>query len=337
VEIVSPIMNATESIWSEHLDTLFEVLDNYFHLTVNPACSTHVHIQPAGGWTVTDVRSLFKATAVFDDAITKIMPASRKQTPWARSSFRDITNFDSKNREEVSLKPEISKVEQNLFTFFKSKQTWKQLFDHFDKTIQKNENINLLADMRGVSMNFKSIISNCGTVEFRRPPGVTTAEEARRWAAFALGFVSASLDPKSGLNKQWSSMPGKDNATVRNLQEFVKNGLMRLAALTNKTSWKNEVDTSSFKEDKSEPFSLTTYSANVIHAKLLKAEKESSYEHKVRLLFSVFISPHPTLSSHFRFAIYLFSFSLLPPLLSFLFHSFPLSFAFAFAFALHSI
>ncbi|KAK4153474.1 putative amidoligase [Chaetomidium leptoderma] len=117
VEMISPIMSATEPQWIAHLDIMFLALAGAFHLHVNPACSTHIHMQPVGGWKVADVRSLFKATAVFDDAITKIMPAPRKQTPWARSSFREITAFDPKDPKQVSLKPKLSKVEQDLLAF----------------------------------------------------------------------------------------------------------------------------------------------------------------------------------------------------------------------------
>ncbi|KAK4135479.1 hypothetical protein BT67DRAFT_278012 [Trichocladium antarcticum] len=143
VEIVSPVMSVRESKWTTELKSLFSVLQDAFHLSTNHACSAHIHIQPVGGWKPADIRSLFKATAAFDDAITRVIPA-RKYT------------------------------------------------------------------------------------------------------------------------------------TVSNLQEFIQRGLIHLAACTHNSLWTKVVDTRSFKEDESKPYTLTIYSAALIWAKLLKAEKQHS-------------------------------------------------------------
>ncbi|KAK4040551.1 putative amidoligase enzyme-domain-containing protein [Parachaetomium inaequale] len=287
VEIVSPIMNAADGakgIWSDDLDVIFSALARVFDIEVNSACSMHVHMKPEAGWTAADVRSLFKATAVFDDAITKIMPASRKQTPWAKSSFRAITSSDP---EEAKMVPELSAAERGLVKTFAdmkaSNTTWQHLFNHFDTTIQKTKDIDKLADKRGVSMNFIPINKDvCHTVEFRRPPGVKTAEAAKRWVGFALGFVSAALDPNSGWEQLWSPVPAKKDATVDNLQSFIGNGLERLANLTGRRNWKSVVDPKSFKTDPSNPLALKKYEPGVIQAKLLKAMKQlGSFEEKV--------------------------------------------------------
>lgn len=301
-------MYATEWVWFRELKAIFPALDEAFDFQSNAACSTHIHMKPVGGWDpgAANVRSLLKAAAVFDDAITRIMPATRKQTPWARPNFREIAG----DPKEAHLNPfQLSTAEKGLVTFFNnmktSKKAWEHLFKHFDNKVKKRENIDRFADTRNVSMNFVPINGSCQTVEFRRPPGVGTATEAVRWVAFALGFVSAALDPESSLVKQWS--PQKNDATVTDLQKHIGSGLMRLASLTGKDSWKTVVRSKSFEEDTSKPYPLSRYSPAVIAAKLLKSQKPSSLEEKVCLLFS--FPPIPVLLAlllHFCFSFPIF-------------------------------
>jgi hypothetical protein len=182
----------------------------------------------------------------------------------------------------------LSDAEEELVAFFNKmkhlKMTWAHLFNHVDDKVKTTQDIRRLADGRGVSMNFTSVNANCQTVEFCRPPGVAGAKEARKWVAFALGFVSASLDPKSpNWDKQWSSK--KNDATIADLQKFIGSGLGRLAFLTSKSSWKTALN-HTFEEDRSEPYSLNMYDPKVIRAKL---EKASLFEEAVCLHFFLFL------------------------------------------------
>ena len=76
-------MNDTEWVWHKSLYDIFSALDDVFHFGLNAACSMHIHIRPVEGWDRAGVklRSLLGAPAVYDYAITKIMPAERNQTP----------------------------------------------------------------------------------------------------------------------------------------------------------------------------------------------------------------------------------------------------------------
>ena len=288
MELVSPIMSDADWVWSDVLDTIFESLDSAFVIHVNAACSMHVHIKPVLGWNPAGVRSLAKAAAVFDDAITKIMPPSRKLTPWARSSFRQITRWT--DPAEVRLLPALSSTSKDLAASFHKvttgEKTWKHLFDHFESKIKRNESIPHVFDDRNVSMNFLPINNGiCGTVEFRRPPGVETAQDAQKWAAFALAFMSASLTPAWAADAKARSSTNK-NATVAELQTFLQQGLTHLAGATGIKDWKSVMVPKSFVEHHGEPYRPSQYGPGAIHAKLEKAAKGSSFEQKVRLLFS---------------------------------------------------
>lgn len=82
----------TQKVWKQDLDTIFQLLDASFDIHINATCSMQIHIEPVGGWRADTIRSVARAAAIFDDAITKIMPAARKEAPWARSNFRRITH-----------------------------------------------------------------------------------------------------------------------------------------------------------------------------------------------------------------------------------------------------
>lgn len=53
---------------------------------------------------------------------------------------------------------------------------------------------------REYAWNFKNLEPSDGTgmtIEWRQPPGVTTAEEALAWAELALGFIQAARQPRT--------------------------------------------------------------------------------------------------------------------------------------------
>lgn len=99
-------MNDTEWVWRKSLYDNFPALRGVSDFGLNAACSMHIHIRPVEGWDRAGVKlcSLLRATAVYDDAITKIMPAEYKQTPWAKSSFREFVVSE----EEVTMKPKLT-------------------------------------------------------------------------------------------------------------------------------------------------------------------------------------------------------------------------------------
>ncbi len=171
-------------------------MNEAFCIYVNHSCSMHVYAKPANGWGCQDVQSLAKATAVFNDAITKIMPEDRKRNNWARSNFHAITDHTGKYNAKSLSGVEAALVDDYNRVF---KDMWKPLFDCFDSKLGKPEDIlDVFGTDRHVSMNFIPINNRiCRTVEFRCPPAVSTASDAQKWTAFTLAFVSRSLSFKS--------------------------------------------------------------------------------------------------------------------------------------------
>lgn len=75
-----------------------------------------------------------------------------------------------------------------------SKNTWAPVFDHYEVNKDLFHLRAVLGEAeRYVSWNFLNITDICGTIEFRRLPAVKTSEDAKHWAAFALGFVAGAI------------------------------------------------------------------------------------------------------------------------------------------------
>jgi hypothetical protein len=198
---------------------------------------------------------------VFDDAIMKIMPKDRKMNSWARSNFRDIINEKDKTIEKKAYTP-LKEAFNQVPT-----KAWRPLFDHFDKRIKMKDHAAHEGqdNDRGVSVNFIPL-KQCGTVEFRRPPDIKTAADAQKWAAFAVAFASAALQPDWHL--PWVTRPR--HATVEELQTFVQGGVKLLG-------WpKSVLDTSILVENTSQVEPPAYDHVEETKRKLAKANREIS-------------------------------------------------------------
>lgn len=217
---------ASDDNWQVEFDRLYEFLDSNCHIKVTKGCSTHVHVSPSAKprgqgqgqddkWTYSDLRSIMKAISYYDDPITKVMPADRKQNPFAKSNMK--VEPPSKYYPDVSTK------------------SWKPLFKYYDDALPKDISTRrahaTMGGDRRVSWNFEHITENCGTIEFRRCPGCDTADEAKRWVIFTLGFLCQARangkDIDWGVN--WCVYQDlKKHPSVKDLGFFVNNGAERL-------------------------------------------------------------------------------------------------------------
>jgi len=103
------------------------------------------------------------------------------------------------------------------------KDGWAPLFDRFDKIKHKSTIFLELGENRYLSWNFGNVTDKCGTVEFRRPPGVRSAQEAIHWAGFTLGFIFEAL------HVDWEqARTERHHQTVDDLQRFVYYGVYKL-------------------------------------------------------------------------------------------------------------
>ena len=203
---------STHTNWQRELEAVFNVLHTNCQLLLTTGCSMHVHVSPfEDQFTAEHLRGICKGLCYFDDAITRVMPADRKENEWAVSNVVGRgAGVSQKLRRSYSLVPA---------------QTWARLFKLLDKVTPGTVHGLLASDSRYLSWNFEHITQDCGTVEFRRPPGVDSARKASHWAAFALGFVAQAMDSET----DWARLEAlKTVGSVEELRTFVTQGLERL-------------------------------------------------------------------------------------------------------------
>ncbi|KAL3428490.1 swim zinc finger domain protein [Phlyctema vagabunda] len=214
IELVSRTMTTAED-WQREVDRVFGFLLQNFEISLTKGCSMHIHVSPTltlqNRYTRDQLVRIIKAIAYFDDPITRVMPANRKANQWAMSNM--IGEDAPKAWRDAYLKVPTA--------------TWKPLFSEFEKIKMRQRVYADTGSNRYMSWNFSNIEATCGTIEFRRPPGVQSAAEAKHWASFALGFISQAL--VSDLDALRNS---KNYATVKQLEDFVRGGASRLERLS---------------------------------------------------------------------------------------------------------
>ncbi|KAH7143713.1 hypothetical protein EDB81DRAFT_935112 [Dactylonectria macrodidyma] len=64
------------------------------------------------------------------------------------------------------------------------------VYRHIDKLSVRDEIVDFICPSKHYAWNFRpSRTGRAGSIEFRRPPGVSTCKKATHWVAFTLSFV----------------------------------------------------------------------------------------------------------------------------------------------------
>lgn len=240
VELVSRAI-ASDEEWQEELDKVFKVLSDSTHMILTTGCCMHVHVSPSAKpkgkqdrWTSDHLNKIMKAISYFTDPVVKIMPAERKENPYAMPNM---------------LSEDIAKEMPQLSTAYKQVQTetWKPLFNIYDSqmktALQKTQAFGIMGHCRYVAWNFEHITDACGTVEFRQCPGITTSVTAKHWASFALGFIYAAAF-QTNLD-YWIQKGAKTtHPSVEDLDSFTRAGAEGLESTSQGALRSLEEDTS---------------------------------------------------------------------------------------------
>ncbi|KUI52492.1 hypothetical protein VP1G_10340 [Cytospora mali] len=205
--------------WETEIEKLFKALNRYYYIKLTTGCSMHIHVSPAANpnadnelWSTQELAAVMKALSYYDEAITKIMPADRKENPYALSNMNEI------------IAPDLNALYRNV-----EETSWKPLFDHYSKALRsrilKSRAFLIMGAKRGASWNFEHITDPCGTVEFRRCPGVDNSEDAKHWINFTLGFIYQAAKA----NFDWNTVAGqREHPSVADLSAFVEQGIQGL-------------------------------------------------------------------------------------------------------------
>ncbi|KAI0539148.1 hypothetical protein GGR58DRAFT_257353 [Xylaria digitata] len=253
VEIISKILLTTDD-WQTEVEGVFLALNAGWQISLTTGCSMHVHVSPGitdqDVYSTPQIRRIMKAIAFYDDAITKIMPADRKNNQWAMSNFR---GQDAPNH----LQQAYAAVPT---------RTWAPLFARFDQLKMKQMVHMEFGQSRYLSWNFSNLTAQCGTVEFRRPPAVQTATAAKHWAGVALGFVSEAIitdfKPHCSHNAY---------GRIDSLQRFISDGVKRLGGHCQRA-----VIFENLVEDRNPPTVYSAAQLQVIARKKLEKNQQGS-------------------------------------------------------------
>ncbi|KAK4099070.1 hypothetical protein N658DRAFT_488032 [Parathielavia hyrcaniae] len=226
-----PEKDADYQSWSI-LDEEIDEIPRFFD---NRLLHARAYLPDDDTYTSEQLRGICKALSYFDDAITKVMPPERKVTTWAKSNYTGNGKY------------------------LLDKVTPKHVHDQLSGQDER----------RYLSWNFENVTAPCGTIEFRRPPGVNSAPKAIHWAAFALGFVSMAQA------YDWASIaPLTTLGSVAELQSFITQGLERLGPTY------SDALSEPIVEDISPPIIPTAAEVAVIEQKLKAKKKKSPFVEK---------------------------------------------------------
>ncbi|KAM7187543.1 hypothetical protein V8F33_011190 [Rhypophila sp. PSN 637] len=204
VECVSKTEN-TDSIidpersWVQDIRKFFAVLGENCDLQVTTGCSMHVHVSPGESTKFNEcqLQAICKAIFYWDTVTTSILPLHRKSSTWAASNCADIKRPSKKGEPLNDLMSGSTNPDKKRGRY--------------------------------VGWNFQHVTDKCGTIEFRRPPGVDTADDALYWICFTVGFVSQAI--RTDWNDKRYDKAGKPGAG--DLDDFVRSGLRGIPSLRN--------------------------------------------------------------------------------------------------------
>ncbi|OIW27625.1 hypothetical protein CONLIGDRAFT_716074 [Coniochaeta ligniaria NRRL 30616] len=190
LEITSPILTFDENgAWREQVKAVFDHVQTTCDITTNKSCGFHVHLSPGdGSWDLEELKRICLAILYFEPAVLALLPVSRQN----HHSFLGKNRFGNDNFHELSIEsPEDADYLMRNPEDRTSAWNFKNLSEKYQST--------------GV------------TIEWKQPPGVTTAEECLAWTEFAVSFVQAA--------RYWAGIGAEieDSYTpdVEGLQKFV--------------------------------------------------------------------------------------------------------------------
>ena len=162
------------STWREHVEAMWTYLHTYYFIQGSACCGTHVHISLKPIYLLQEIKRIAQAAIHFEPAFEILVPPERRWNPYARSNWIDNGGLAlrAKSRpESIQLIEETSSMSRLML-----------LLHPFNE--------------RNYCWNFASLLTK-GTIEFRKPPVSTSADEALCWAELVISFIQSSIQCES--------------------------------------------------------------------------------------------------------------------------------------------
>ncbi|KAF7509723.1 hypothetical protein GJ744_007594 [Endocarpon pusillum] len=173
IELVSPMFSAFPgSTWREGVEAMWTYLHKYYLIQRSASCGTHVHISLKPVYSLQEIKRIAQAAIHFEPAFEVLVPPERRWNCYAKSNWIDSLVLRAKSRpDSIQLVEETSSMSRLMLLlqpFYERNYCW----------------------------NFASLVTK-GTIEFRKPPVSTSADEALCWAELAILFIQTSIQCES--------------------------------------------------------------------------------------------------------------------------------------------
>lgn len=187
---------------------MFSKMQKACELLTNDSCARHIHLSPSDGfWETKELQWICKAILYFEEAMEVLSPEARRRSKLCRSN-----RFNNAQFLEMS----------------GTKTKRRDLAECF-QVIENCKNIQSLAELMGMrkfmAWNFVKVFSSGwsdkgGTIEFRRPPGVTNPDDCLAWMELAVHFIQAARE----LQGSGFRLGARYTRDVSGLRQFIHDG-----------------------------------------------------------------------------------------------------------------
>lgn len=194
IELVSPICDFQRpDIWQAHLRGIWWVLDEKFNTSSTVQCSTHVHVSPSEGQrTLDQVKKVAKTALYFERSIDSLLPPERRTNLWCQSNRWNTT---SKSQSMSTLFSWIDAAASIPHVTF--------LMCTFSKDSDYGSAMGYTHDFAHhvFRWNFTPLSQGAkGTIEFRQPPGSSSAADTQLWITFTASFIQGAIQYANNLD-----------------------------------------------------------------------------------------------------------------------------------------
>ncbi|KAI9861194.1 MAG: hypothetical protein M1813_005367 [Trichoglossum hirsutum] len=202
VEIISPILSHGEAgeNWSRGIKQIFQALNERGGVQTNDSCGTHIHLSPqSGAWKLLDLKKLSCCILYFERAFEVLYPeaAQYHQSYSQAQRYEKYRIAANKNQHPRYAKanwtdnPKFSTACSKNVDLILAKRDVVQLIELMNPPDRPYNRLGILD--RNFAWNFSNLGQKKCTIEYRRPPGIKTANACIAWVALAIRFVKAAL------------------------------------------------------------------------------------------------------------------------------------------------
>ncbi|KAF7506659.1 hypothetical protein GJ744_011488 [Endocarpon pusillum] len=170
LEMRSPIIDVQPG-WRDPILATWRYLLRNYEVKSNHECATHIHISLVPAYHLGQVKKIASAVIYFEAVFEALVPEERRGNEWVQSNWLESPNLAQKDKSRSDSINEIERAGE----------------------IDAVLNLMQICGDPKFAWNFIPLTTNKQTIEFRKPPGSETADEALCWAELALNFIQASL------------------------------------------------------------------------------------------------------------------------------------------------